>query len=279
MASVDRLAAVGKGGVARDHRHTAPHREPSQDILGNPVGEVRLLGVVAHVVERQYGDRRATAKPWHRLGHAESSKRADLVGDGNGEGVDRPFDVLEPSFSDVLERHAQIVVDLLADVSGDADAVGRRERLETGGDVHAVPGNVAAIDDNVADVNADAEAKPGFDTPVGFECDHVALNVDAAFQRCGGAGELGQKAITRGLDQAATMFYDLGLDNLVPQPAQPREGQRLVVLHQSAEAGQVGNHDRRQLAFGCSCRQDSLHYRPVPAIFSNRIQVDAIRIK
>ena len=53
----------------------------------------------------------------------------------------------------------------------------------------------------------------------------------------------GKKAVTRGLDQAA--IYDLGLDNLVTQPAQPREGQRVVVLHQSAEAGHVGNHDRR----------------------------------
>src|SRR5512143_342390 len=117
--------------------------------------------------------------------------RANLVGKGNGEGADRPFDVLELFFSDVLERYTQIVVDLLADVSGDADAVGRRERFETGGDVHAVPGHVVAIDDDVADIDADAEPKPGFNASLGFQRDHAALNVDAAFQRRGGAGELG----------------------------------------------------------------------------------------
>ena len=185
-----------------------------------------------------------------------------MVGEGNGEGVDRPLDVLEFLFADVLERYAKFVVDLLADVPGDADAVRWRERLETGGDIDAVPGHVVAIDDDVAHVDADAEANPGFEAPVGFERYHVALNVDAAFQRRGGAGELGKKAVTRGLDQAAAVLCNLGLGDFFAQAAQPRKGQRLVVLHQSAEAGHVGNHDRRQLALGCSCRQDSLQYRP-----------------
>ena len=66
-------------------------------------------------------------------------------------------DVLQLLRAEIGERDAEIVVNLLANGSGDAYAVGRRERFEARGDVDAIPRNVVAVHDDVADVDADPQ--------------------------------------------------------------------------------------------------------------------------
>jgi hypothetical protein len=53
-------------------------------------------------------------------------------------------------------------LDLLDDVVGHADATRIGDAFETGGRVHAIPENVAAIEYNIADIDADAEVDPCF---------------------------------------------------------------------------------------------------------------------
>ena len=57
---IDRFAFVGKRGVARDHQAALDPRNVGRQILGDPVGEIFLLGVVAAIGERQHDDR----QPW-----------------------------------------------------------------------------------------------------------------------------------------------------------------------------------------------------------------------
>ena len=70
-AYVDRLALIGEARIARDHQQAADLREVGDHILGYPVGEIFLLRVAAHVLERQHGDRRlvgdTTARPARRF--------------------------------------------------------------------------------------------------------------------------------------------------------------------------------------------------------------------
>ena len=61
-----------------------------------------------------------------------------------------------------LEAEVELVLDLVVDVAGDADAAGLGEAFEAGGDVDAVAEDVVGLDDDVADIDADAEA----DAPV-----------------------------------------------------------------------------------------------------------------
>ena len=58
LLHVDRLALVLERRVARDHEQLAEARQLGDDVLGDAVGEEFLLGIAAHVVERQDGDRR-----------------------------------------------------------------------------------------------------------------------------------------------------------------------------------------------------------------------------
>src|SRR5215472_9634954 len=58
LFDVDGPALVGETRVARDDEEPTPFREGGDDVLADPVGEVLLLRVAAHVLEWQNGYRR-----------------------------------------------------------------------------------------------------------------------------------------------------------------------------------------------------------------------------
>ena len=57
LAHIRSLALVDEAGVAGDDEQPAQARERGDDVLGDPVGEVLLLRLAAHVGEGQDGDR------------------------------------------------------------------------------------------------------------------------------------------------------------------------------------------------------------------------------
>ena len=59
----------------------------------------------------------------------------------------------------------ELVPDMLVNGLRDADCAGLGERLEPGGDVDAVAEDVVAVDDHVAEIDADAQ----FETALGRE--------------------------------------------------------------------------------------------------------------
>ena len=79
--------------------------------------------------------------------------------------ADRPADVLDALLAEILEVDVEPVADLIAHRRGDADAARLGQRLEPRRDVHAVAEDVVVLDDDVAEIDADAEldgcAPPG----------------------------------------------------------------------------------------------------------------------
>ena len=57
LLDVDRLALVDEGRVAGDDEQPFEPRQTGGDVLDQPVGEILLLRIAAHVLERQHGDR------------------------------------------------------------------------------------------------------------------------------------------------------------------------------------------------------------------------------
>ena len=127
--------------------------------------------------------------------------------------AERGVTVFELLFAQILERYFQVVVDLLADVRGDTNTVRWRELLETGGNVDPVPvpvpGHVVAVNNDVADVDADTQADSGAVAAPGFARDHVALEIDRAPYGRGCAREFGQEAVASRFDEAAAVLVDL----------------------------------------------------------------------
>ena len=66
LLGVDRLALVGERGIARNHEAARDPRQIGRQILGDAVGKILLLGVVAQIVEGQHHDRQARRCRWRR---------------------------------------------------------------------------------------------------------------------------------------------------------------------------------------------------------------------
>src|SRR4029077_12294889 len=64
---IDRLALVREARIARDHEQPADAAERGDDLLDHAVGEVFLLRVAAHVLERQDRDRRLVGQRQRRF--------------------------------------------------------------------------------------------------------------------------------------------------------------------------------------------------------------------
>ncbi len=53
---VHRRALVGERRIPRDHEQPMDLGKRGDDVLGNAVGEILLLRIAGHVLERQHGD-------------------------------------------------------------------------------------------------------------------------------------------------------------------------------------------------------------------------------
>ena len=151
-------ALVGEARVARDHEQPAQPREAGDDVFGDPVGEVLLLGVAAHVgngstaMDGLAGSGRAAAAD----GRCPRLHRRREPIDAH-----RPRDVLELALAQILEAELELASHLVVDTRCDTQMPpGSASAFEPCRDVDAVAVDVVALDDDVADVDADAELDP-----------------------------------------------------------------------------------------------------------------------
>src|SRR5262249_2696961 len=83
-------------------------------------------------------------------------KRLDLLR-AEAENANRPGNVLDGLLAEISEGERQLIPDLIVSRAGDAQAAWLAQRLQPGSDIDAVAENVITIDDDVANVDADAE--------------------------------------------------------------------------------------------------------------------------
>ena len=123
------------------------------DVLDHAVGEILLLGIAAHVLERQHGDRRLVGQ-WQcwcgRLGVA-------LLAECDPIDPHRTRDVLQALLAGVDEVGRHLALHLPPGVLGDRNAARFGDAFDPRRDVDAVAEDVLALDDDIADVDPDPE--------------------------------------------------------------------------------------------------------------------------
>ena len=183
-------------------------------------------------------------------GTAGSEAGSPPFAPADAEDPHRPGDVLHRLLAQVLEHDAELVAHRIAHRARDEDAARIGERLEPRGDVDAVAVDVVALDDHVAQVDADAELDAAVVLRGAVAVGHAGLDGDGAAHRLDGAGEIDQQAVAGALDDAAAVRRDMGFDELAEMRLEPAQRAFLVVPHQPAVADHVGRQDGRELAFG-----------------------------
>jgi len=123
LLHIDGAAFVGEARIAGDDEEPFDPRQRSDDLLDHSVGEIFLLRVTAHILKRQYCDRRLVGQCERRrryrrtwLGRTWPFAEQDAVD------AHRPRDVLDLLLAHVLEREVELVANLIADHPADADA-------------------------------------------------------------------------------------------------------------------------------------------------------------
>ena len=233
MLDVDRAALVDERGIAGDDEEFLEPRKRGDDVLDDAVGEVVLPGVAGHVREGHHGDRWPVGQRW-RCGRRRSRR-------AHGQPIDpqRPCDVLDGPFAEILEVERPLFHHLVTHHGADTYAAGLGNRLQPCCDIDAVAQDVVAVDDDVAEIDADAELQPPPRLHVGVALGNPGLDRIGAIDGIHDAGELGQQPVACRIDDAATMTGNLGRKHRLPVLFQAAHGAFLVLAHQSAVANDI----------------------------------------
>jgi hypothetical protein len=141
------------------------------------------------------------------------------VGDLGSHTIDSdwPCDVLDLLLAQILKDKGQPVADLVVNRIGDEHPAGIGQGFDPRRDVDAVAIEVVALDDHVAEIDADAQldaaVRRDADVPLG----HRLLDFDRAAHRIDDAGKLDQQTVAGGLDDTTVMLGDFRIEQLAAQ--------------------------------------------------------------
>ena len=99
------------------------------------------------------------------------------------EDADRSGDVLDLLLAYVLEGQIELIAHLVADLARDAEPARFGEAFEARRDVDAIPIDVIAVDDDIAEIYADTELDSAVGRHLHIALRYAALHVDGASQR------------------------------------------------------------------------------------------------
>jgi hypothetical protein len=124
---------------------------------------------------------------------------------------------------------------------GNADPARFRDGFETGGNVDPVAVNVLALDDNVTEMDADAEQQLSVFGRVAFSPRGGALDVYGALDRIDDTAELDQEPIAHGFDHPPPVFADGRVNNLAELIVEPGARPSFICAHETAVTNHVGS--------------------------------------
>jgi hypothetical protein len=240
-----------EGGIAGDDEELGQFRQSRDDVLGDAVGEIVLLCIAAHVLERQDRDR------WLFGRGGFFGRDLDLhLGLGFGRLSDlkridphRVDDVLELFLAKIADQKIEPGAHLPIGVLGEANRAGLGDSLEPRRNVDAVAHEIpVALLDDVAHVDADPEFNAAVFRHAGVALDHRALDFDGAADGVHHGAEFDQRAVARALDHATLVDRDGRIDEIAAQRPQARQRPILVGAGKTAEPDHIGGENRREFA-------------------------------
>jgi hypothetical protein len=146
------------------------------------------------------------------------------------------------------EIEIELVFDLVVDRLRDADGAGLRERLEPGGDVDAIAKDVVAVDDDVAEIDTNAQFEPALGRERVVDRSRGPLHLDSAVQRVDDARKIRQQAVSCGTDDPPATRRNQRVDSAA-QLAERSMRAGLIFAHQPAETDHIGMQNGGELPF------------------------------
>ena len=112
--------------------------------------------------------------------------------------------------------------------------------FEAGGNIDAIAKDVAILDDDVTDIDADAQLDAVLGRRAGVAPGHFVLHFDGTAQCIHHAGELDQEPVAGGLDEAAAVLGEFRIEELAAQRFEAFESAAFVGADQPGVARHIG---------------------------------------
>jgi hypothetical protein len=241
---VDRPPLVGERGVAGDYGKQPPAGEARDQVLDDSVGKVLLLGVDAHVVEREHGNRGAP-------GEAGDGQRGLLLVLGRGLDpvhAQRLRDVLDLVLAEIHTAQAQPAFDVIEYRPGDGHTARVRQPLDPRCDIHALAVDSLVVDDHVPEVDPQPPEHLPRRRQLRVARGQLRLHRQSTQHRVHDAPEVGEQIVARVIDHAPAVLPDQGGHEAAVGLDRP-DGSGLIECHEPAVADHVGREDRGELPF------------------------------
>ena len=171
-------------------------------------------------------------------------------------------EILDLLLAQILIGERQLLVHVLIGGLRDAHPAGLGQALQARREVDPVAVEVIALDDDVAEIDADPQLHPPRLGQRGVARLRALLDLDRALHRVHHAGELDQHAVAHQLHQTTLIFGEQRLDHLAAPLSEHRKRSGLVLAHEPAVADDVGGENRGEAAFvpglaHCQCHRRS----------------------
>src|SRR5262249_34709861 len=150
--------------------------------------------------------------------------------------------VLDPVFAEIEEVERQPIANLRMDGFGDADSARWRQGLEPRCDVYAVAHEIAFIDYDVAEIDADAKPHPIGLGELPIALVDLELDFGGAPHRLDRAGEFGNDTVACTSEDSSRVPGDQRINDLTVGP-EGSEGTLLVLAYESTVADHIGRKD------------------------------------
>lgn len=123
-------------------------------------------------------------------------------------------------------------------------------------DVDAATEEVVVLDDDIAQMDADAKDDALVRRNRGIAGRQGALHIQRRLHRIHRAGELDENAVAGGFDHTPAVLLDLGIDNFFTMGPKLGQGARFVDLHQTAVADNIRRQNGGKPTFVASVSQN-----------------------
>src|ERR1700676_604353 len=120
--------------------------------------------------------------------------------------MDRLRNVLQSLLTAILDAEGELSTRVIQDGLRDADAARLGEPLKPSRDGDPIAVDGVAVDDDVAEVDADTELDAVVHRYIGVALCHAALDIDRASHRIDDTSKFDEHAVASGLDDAAVVL-------------------------------------------------------------------------
>src|SRR5215472_11808529 len=171
-----------------------------------------------------------------------------IGGPGDLKGSYRLRDILDPLIAKRDERDRQSGSDLIANRTRETDTPGFGKRLQPGRYIDPVTKQICPLDDDVPEMDADAEAHLLAWGALRVLFVDRFLDFDRAIDCIYRAGKIRHDAVAGGIEDAPMMSGDQSVEDR-PMGLECAQRADFVQPHQAAVLGDVGRKDYRELSF------------------------------